>query len=318
MLTLAQYKNTMIDAVDTATVDEFQKSSFLLQNLPFDDAAAPDGNGKTLGYKYWRKTTQATAATRAVNTEYVPQESQELPQSVTLAIFGGSFELDRVMIDMDKNGDRVATQMADKIKAGTAKFNDLTVNGDVAVDANGYDGLDKALTGSSTEFNGGAAPAIDLSTAALIDANWKAFLDALDDTIALMNGNPSALIGNKKLMTKIKQVARRAGLNTNFEDAFGQRVDAYMGIPLVDLEEKPGTTDPIVPVVAGLTSLFAVRFGLDAFHGVAPAGGQNFIRQYLPNLTLPGAVKKGEVEMVAAVALKATKAASVLRRIKVQ
>ena len=39
------------------------------------------------------------------------------------------------------------------------------------------------------------------------------------------------------------------------------------------------------------------------------------MREYLPNMNEPGAVKKGEVEMVAAMALKATKSAAVLRDI---
>ena len=38
------------------------------------------------------------------------------------------------------------------------------------------------------------------------------------------------------------------------------------------------------------------------------------VKEAMPN----GSVKKGEVEMVAAIALKATKAAGVLRKIKVQ
>lgn len=41
------------------------------------------------------------------------------------------------------------------------------------------------------------------------------------------------------------------------------------------------------------------------------------INTYLPNLTEPGAVKKGEVEMVAAIALKNSRKAGVLRNIKV-
>ena len=46
--------------------------------------------------------------------------------------------------------------------------------------------------------------------------------------------------------------------------------------------------------------------------GVAP------VQSWLPDFKTPGAVKSGEVEMVAAVALKATKAAAVLRNIKVK
>ncbi|PKM65996.1 MAG: phage capsid protein, partial [Firmicutes bacterium HGW-Firmicutes-19] len=46
--------------------------------------------------------------------------------------------------------------------------------------------------------------------------------------------------------------------------------------------------------------------------------GNSLIEVFLPDMTAPGAVKKGEVEMVAAIAIKATKSAGVLRKIKVQ
>ena len=59
-----------------------------------------------------------------------------------------------------------------------------------------------------------------------------------------------------------------------------------------------------------------MRFGLDGFHAVSPAGMLP-VRQWLPDYRTSGAVKTGEVEMVAAVALKSTKAAGVMRKIKV-
>ena len=67
---------------------------------------------------------------------------------------------------------------------------------------------------------------------------------------------------------------------------------------------------------AGTTSLYAVTLGLDAFHGVSPAGGK-IINTYLPDISQPGAVKKVEVEMVAAVVLKNTRKAGAFRKIKV-
>jgi len=68
--------------------------------------------------------------------------------------------------------------------------------------------------------------------------------------------------------------------------------------------------------LGGLTDIYAVRFGLDAFHGVSVPG--NLINQWLPDFTTAGAVKKGEVEMgPVAVVLKASKAAGVLRNCKV-
>ena len=66
----------------------------------------------------------------------------------------------------------------------------------------------------------------------------------------------------------------------------------------------------------GLTSIYAVRLGLDGFHGVAVPG--KLINWWMPDFSVAGAVKTGEVEMgPVAVALKATKAAAVLRNVRV-
>ena len=63
--------------------------------------------------------------------------------------------------------------------------------------------------------------------------------------------------------------------------------------------------------------MLAIRIGLDGVHAASPAGNK-LIHQYLPNMTAPGAIKDGEVEMVAAAVLKATRAAGILRKIKVK
>jgi hypothetical protein len=76
--------------------------------------------------------------------------------------------------------------------------------------------------------------------------------------------------------------------------------------------------DGVGPLVAGSTALYAVRIGLDGFHGVSVAGG-NIVKQYPPDFTTPGAVKTGEVELgPVSVVLKRTKAAAVKTNIKVQ
>jgi hypothetical protein len=46
--------------------------------------------------------------------------------------------------------------------------------------------------------------------------------------------------------------------------------------------------------------------------------GQAPVKTWLPDFSTSGAVKKGEVEMVAGCALKSTKAAGAFRNIKVQ
>ncbi len=329
-VTLAQAKLNTQDKLYQKVIDEFRKSSFILDRMIFDDVVSPVGGGATMTYGYNRVKTQPTAGFRALNNEYEAQEAEKEQFTVDLKVFGGSFEIDRVIANMGGIVNEVTFQMEQKIKAAKALFCDTVINGDTGVDANAFDGLDKAIAGSSTEFNTGDN-VIDLSTSSAVDSNYKFFLDKLDEFLALLDGKPDSLMGNSKLITKIKAVARRAGYLTQSEDAFGRKVDAYDNIVLVDLGAKPGSNDPVVPIYEsdldgsttveadeqGLTDLYAARVGLDGFHAVSPSG-QLPVNFWLPDFKTAGAVKKGEVEMVAAVVLKATKAAGVFRGIKVQ
>ena len=328
-ITLEQAKVGMADKVTQQVIDEFRRSSLLLDQLTFDDAVSPGTGGSTLTYGYTRLKTPAQASFRELNEEYTPQVADREEKTVNLKIFGGSFDIDRVIAESDGAVDEVLFQLNEKIKAASNLFHYTVINGDSAVDGKAFDGLDKALVGSSTEV--GTDTYTDLSDTTAVDTNYKAFLDQLDEFLAELDGKPSMLMGNSKLMTKIKAVARRAGYLTANEDAFGRKVDAYDNIPLVDLGmfvNAGGATVPTTAivdtrtpngtdVVTGLTDLYAVRLGIDGFHGVTLTGNK-VISTYLPDFTTPGAVKTGEVEMVAAVALKATRAAGVLRNIKVK
>jgi hypothetical protein len=211
----------------------------------------------------------------------------------------------------------VTLQMQQKIKAAAALFNDTVINGDSAVNAKAFDGLDKALTGSSTEHV--PSTTINLSTSANVTSNWQEFLDILDEFLMGLDGTPSFIGGNTKLIARIRAVARRAGMYQVTKNNFGQQIEQYGNIPLVDFGTKAGSNNPVVPIdpVSGETSLYVARLGLDGFHAVSMAGVPP-VQSWLPDFKTAGAVKKGEVEMVAAVALKATKAAGVLRKIKVQ
>lgn len=315
-VTLAQAKLNVQDDLQMGVIDEFAKSNFILGNIIFDDCVSPTGGGSTLAYGYTRLKTQGSAAFRNINEEYATQEVEKERFTVDIKVFGGAFKIDRVIAGMGGIINEVALQMQQKIKAASALFNDTVINGDSATDSKAFDGLEKALTGSSTEVI--PAEAIDLSTSDAVDKNWKAFLDVLDEFLMGLDGTPSMIGGNAKLIAKIRACARRAGMYQVTKNDFGQQIEYYGPTPLVDLGAKSGSNEPVVKVdgTTGETSLYAVRFGLDGFHAVTTQG--QFIKSWLPDFTTAGAVKEGEVEALAAVALKATKAAGVLRKIKVQ
>ena len=316
-ITLEEAKKNVQDDLQMGVIDEFQKSNWILEHIPFDDAVSPTGGGATPTYSYTRLKTQPTAEFREINKEYTPWEVTKDRHTVDIKLFGGSYEIDRVIANMGVIVSEVELQQAQKIKAAQALFNDTFINGDTGVNTKCFDGLDKALTGSSTEYN--TTTAIDLSTADMVTKNYQYFLDMLDEFLGGLDGTPSFIAGNNKLISKIRACARRASMYQITKDNWGNQVESYAGIPFVDLKTKPGTNDEVVEIdgTEGTTSLYVARLGIDGLHAVSFAGVAP-VQVWVPDFSTAGAVKKGEVEMNAAIALKASKAAGVFRKIKVK
>ena len=314
-VTLAQAKLNVTDDLQLGIIDEFAKSSFIMNNIPFADCVSPVGGGATLTYGYTRLITQPVAEFRAVNGEYNTHEVAKQRYTTDLKVFGGAFEVDRIIAGMGGIADEVALQSAQKVKAASALFSDTMINGNSSKDALVFDGLDVAVTGTDTEHI--PAAAIDLSTSDKVTANSTAFVDELDEWLGGLEG-VDAILCNAKMAAKFRAVARRMGVYQITKNDFGQKVEHYGEIPFVDLGAKPGSNDPIIGIDEnGETAVYAVRFGMDGFHAISMAG-QPPVKIWLPDFSTAGAVKKGEVEMVAGCALKSTKAAGVFRKIKVQ
>jgi len=428
-VTLAQAALNTQDDLDANIIDEFRKQSAILDSLVFHDTVSAMGGGSTLTYGYHRVVTERAAAFREINSEYTPAAATKARYTVDLKPLGGSFEIDRVLAQTAR-GAEVSFQLQQLVKATRTKFTDELINGDTAVDANGFDGLDKALTGSDTEMFADTRGDWGTLTS---DVSMSA-LDLLDEFFGLLDGTPTLAIANQAVCAKIRAIYRRAnqyveapvsGLNDEFGnpvmrqrignvllvdagdkagsalpiigqsdpdsaiytvtesagtdggtytlqvivdgdaevtgdiawDASAATIDTAItalsnvgasdvsvsgsaggpytvtfggnlagktvGLAVADQEATDGDVqeDVVVAEVAatgGVTDLYAVRVGMDGFHGVA-VSGQPLLNTWLPDFTRAGAVKTGECEMgPVAVALKATKAAAVLRGLRVR
>lgn len=315
-ITLDEVKKNVQDDLQMGVIDEFQKSNWILDHITFDDAVSPTGGGATPSYSYTRLKTQPTAQFREINHEYKSSEVSKERITVDIKVFGGAYQIDRVLAGMGGIVSEVELQQAQKIKAAQALFNDTFINGDSAVTTNAFDGLDKALTGSSTEYN--VESVIDLSTSELVTKNYQYFLDMFDEFLGGLDGTPSFIAGNNKMIAKLRACARRAAMYSITKDNWGNQVESYAGIPFVDMKTKPGTNEEVVKIdESGKTSLYVARLGMDGLHAVSFAGAAP-VQTWLPDFSTSGAVKTGEVEMNAAIALKASKAAGVFRGIKVK
>lgn len=322
-ITLAEAKVGMADRVDQMIVDEFRRSSLLLDRLVFDNAISPGTGGSTLTYGYIQLKTPSTAAVRAINSEYTAGEAKRQEKTAKAAIMGGSFQVDRVLQSTSGAVDELAFQAAQKIKATSNYFHNLVINGTAASTGAGYvtgtfDGLRKLLDGTSNEFT----TDIDLSDAAKVTSNANAFIDQLDQLVHAIDGDTSMLLMNSEMLLKVRAAARRAGYYERTKDDFGRVVETFAGIPLMDCGkyfngtssvDVIGTSTPSTSA-AGTSSIYAVSIGLDGFHGISPTG-TGVISSYMPDMSAPGAVKKGEVELVAGVVLKNTLKAAALNGI---
>lgn len=351
-ITLAQAQvNTQTD-IDYAVIDNLRRYSWLLDQIAFDDTVNPGTGGTTLTYGYVRLTAARSAQFRALNSEYTPGQATRTPLSVQLKPLGGSFTVDRVLARLGSAAsNEISFQMQQLLTATRTKFQDELINGDTAVNADGFDGLDKGLTAQSTEYvpltEGVAAGILDWTRGTITtQAAGMAQLDIVDDWLSRIvpshtgggdQGVPGALppgvkaiLGNTKSITRMRALARWAGIYTQTRDDLGREIEMYGPWVLIDLGDNAVGSAPIIPnrtrthggtadsgTSTNLTDLFAASFGLDSLHGASVAGNP-VVQTWMPDFSQAGAAKSGEIEMgPAAMVLRNVRSCGVLRNVKV-
>ena len=198
-------------------------------------------------------------------------------------------------------------------------FDDYFINGDSNSTAREFDGLKELLSGQDSQDRK-VTTAVDLFAGATnITANHQAFLERMEVWLAKLNGQPDALIVNRRMKEIMRNIAAGHYNCSGHKDEFGRTIPEFDGVPIIDLGNKQGTSAPIVEITSGpKTDIYAVRFGLDAVHSISPREDDRrdngvFIRTCMPD---PSDVNKVvEIAMVTALALKNVRAAGVLKGI---
>lgn len=256
-LTLAEAAKLSTDDLQRGVLETFVQESPVLDRIPF---LTIQGNA----YAYNAEATLPGVEFRAVNNGYSESTGTVNPKSESLVILGGDADVDRFIVQTRGNlNDQRAVQTRMKVKAASYFFQDKFINGDTAVDTNGFDGLKKRLTGAQViaAATNGMGPV----------AGGHDFFDALDALIAAvpgLSGGNGALYCNRKIIAKVKSSARRLGGVEFIKEALTQKMVAtYNGIPLLDMGQTAAGVD-IIPqtetqgTAAGTTSsIYAVRFG---------------------------------------------------------
>ncbi|HWO65356.1 MAG TPA: hypothetical protein VNO31_35510 [Umezawaea sp.] len=352
-ITLAQAQINARDDIDHAVIDNLRRYTWLWDQIVWDDTVTPGTGGASLTYGYTLLKQARSGQFRRINEEYTPTAASRETKSVSLKPFGGAYNLDRILKNLGPAATNEETfQTQQLMKGATVRLSSEIVNGDTAVDTAGFDGLDKLLTGQSTEYvpNSGTTGYTSWAPGA-IDTQEKANLqlDILEEWLssitpsvvgggdmsadASLPGGVKAILGNTKSITRLKALARWASLHTTTTETFGgiqRQITRYGEWVLVDLGDNELGSAPIIPIetrdtdgvggggnITNVTDLYAASFGLDAFHGAAMAG-KPIVQYFAPEWGTPGAVKTGELEIgPGAMVLRNTKSCGVLRNVKV-
>lgn len=313
-VTLEQMRKTAPTATYMKVIDEFRVNP-LMDKLVWEDCGVPGGPGASLSYSYTRTITPSTAAFRDFYEEYAPANAEVEDYVSYLKPFGGTFEIDSALTDVGWLN-RVEYELKEKVKAANRTFNNAFINGDSASGGKSFDGLNVALSGSSTDIT--PATAIDITSDENIKTNSASVVNAISNMLDELDGEPTAMIVNKTMKGKLKAVARAEGVYQTERNSLGLRMDMFDSIPMWDLGEIPGAATPIVPTSksTGISPIYFIRIGEDGVHGIKKPGEMFDIVSPL-NVPTAQNVLKGKVEVVAGTALISSKAAGRYNGLKI-
>lgn len=261
-VTLAQAAVIATDDVQRGIVETFVQTGRVLDRLPL---LTVNGNA----YRYHQELALPGTEFRAVNAGYTESTGTFVPKTAAIVPLGGMADVDRFIEQTRSNlNDQRASQAEMKIKSLNFKFQDTFINGDVAVDANSFDGLKKLLNGGVNNFTTGAngIPVVGNG-----GTDIHAFFDALDSAIDAVDG-ADVLYMNRLIRNRIRSAARRTGQVQQTLDTFGRVLETYNGIPMVNLGNKADntpiiTTTEVEGTAVDSSSIYIVRFGNDEADG---------------------------------------------------
>jgi len=252
-LTLAEAAKLSNDIVLQGVIETIILDSPILQALPFIEIT---GNGLT----YNRENTNPSASFFSVGDTWVEGTPTFTQITSTLTIVGGDADIDNYLLTTRSNiQDLQAAVIRLRAKAVQQKFEDTFLNGDTAVDAKSFDGVDKLTTGGQIATMGTNGATLSLAK-----------LDELIDLVK--QGGPSMLLMSKRTRRTLNSLARTAGsfLQTD-KNEFGQMIQFYDGIPI-------GASDYIsdtktVGTSSDCSTIYAMQFGEGALAGLTAPGG---------------------------------------------
>ncbi len=256
-LTLVEASKLSNDTLLAGVIETIAQESPVLQRLPFIEIV---GNGLT----YNRENVSPTAAFYDVGDTWTEDTPTFTQVTATLKILGGDADIDNFLKTTRSSiQDLEAAVVQLKARAVQRLFDDNFVNGDVAVNAKSFDGLDKLTVAGQTVSMGTNGATLTLEK-----------LDEMLDRVR--GGKPDILLMSRRTRRTLNTLARNSPMLEADRDEFGQMVQFYDGVPI-------GINDFIsdaktVGTSTDCSTIYAAHFGEGAVAGLTAPGSLNIER----------------------------------------
>ena len=297
-------------AAEAAKLSENDRQKGIIEEMIVQDdlfAILPFVKTEGLAYLYTREKTNAQGAWFDAYEDLEESTSEFENVSTALKRIGGQVDIDNFIIQTKSDVySQAAEQLAAKAKGMGLQFRSELVNGDVAVNAKGFDGLRKLTVAGQTLTAGANGAALSFG-----------MLDELVDAVKKKDGK--VLMMRQEVWRQIRALNRAMGGNvaeTVMVNNFGMPMKMYDGIPVlindfIPVTETQGSSSTT-------TSIYCLRANeTDGVHGLyGGAGSVGF------NLAKLGLLEKKDVTRFrviwyAGMALKATHSLARLKGVAV-
>jgi hypothetical protein len=204
--------------------------------------------GSAITYRKAGASDDVAAKTRVLGTEYT--EAKFTPQYDTVArkFIGGQVKID---VALEKMGYDLASEFESNLirhmKDFPGIFHNMLINGDPDVDAKQFAGLKKLVTVTRKVKAGDNGLELLQGNDNAAKKAQQIFLEKLDETIAMCEGNNKVLLMNARTQARLNSIAR--DYLTIQKNEFGVPITLYNQVAMInpgDYQSAVGTYNPII------------------------------------------------------------------------
>ena len=248
--TLVEYAKTTQNPQVSAVVEEFARTSVVLELLPFKEVIGS-------AFTYSKEERLPGIAFRTINAAYDESTGIVNPSTENMKIMGGDADTDKALLKWEKNpGERRASDVIMKAKAAALYFTKIFFDGDEGTSPEQFDGLNQRITGDQLIYGGTNGGDLTLN-----------FLHRIMDAV---KGKPDAILMGKKFRRQLDNLQESSTIISVGSDAFGRRVEMFDGVRLGIIEEDNDDNtildfDETRGNSYGTASCYPIRFGVDEF-----------------------------------------------------